>query len=125
MTERCLETDYECFTRMLAEEGAIGPMELEIYLQHYHFYRSRSTPVRAIVLVDVEPEECARRVQRRARPGEQHIPLEYLRRLDEQTRRWIASCESAPGGIPVLRTPADSPRELDRAVAFIEQFRAI
>lgn len=129
VTERCLHTDYECFTKMLHADGHISQLEFSIYERHYNHLRqphslavhsltstSLATPLTsvpslgAILLLETEPDECHRRIVRRSRQGEGGVSVAYLRRLDEYTRGWVRRAEIGVGedgiertSVPVLR----------------------
>lgn len=103
ITERCLDTDYQVFTKMLCDDGCIDKLEFEIYNRLYQHLQSQSVPLGGIIYVDTEPPECMRRIKSRARPGEDTIPLEYLQKLDQYQRRWVANA-----GIPTMTTTSDA-----------------
>ncbi|KAJ1413067.1 P-loop containing nucleoside triphosphate hydrolase protein, partial [Ochromonadaceae sp. CCMP2298] len=86
LTERCLDTDYHVFTKMLCDEGSIDKMELHLYHRLLSQLKSTATPLSAIVHVNTSPEECATRIRERARSGEDAISLDYLQSLDKHQR---------------------------------------
>jgi thymidylate kinase len=47
VTERCLDTDFHVFTKMLCEDGCINSMELEIYRRLYEHLQVRDFPLHA------------------------------------------------------------------------------
>lgn len=115
VSERCLDTDYHCFTKMLHSDGAISGMEMKIYEQYYDHFLAMSTPLSAIIHVDTNPEMCHERIKQRNRRGEDEISIEYLRALDYWTRKWIESTN-----VPVLsiNPSGDGKEKID---AFIEK----
>jgi len=101
VTERCLDTDYHVFTKMLQDEGSIDKLEFEIYHRLYQHLQSTTTiPLSAIIHVDTDPIECMKRIANRNREGESEIPLEYLSSLDKYQHSWINSLNE----IPVMKT---------------------
>jgi deoxycitidine kinase len=98
ITERCLQTDYECFAKMLHSDGAINKLEFEIYKQYFDHLNSRSIKLNGIIFLKTDPEQCKERIQKRNRPGEESITLEYLKKLDEITQTWIHNSK-----VPVLQ----------------------
>jgi deoxyadenosine/deoxycytidine kinase len=93
ITERCLDTDCQVFTKMLHADGNISQMEMDLYLKLFKQLKSTATPLSAIVHVDTDPALCAERIKLRSRSGESGITLDYLESLDRFQNRWIASEE--------------------------------
>lgn len=88
--ERCLLTDRHVFAKMLAEQGAIEPINYAIYLKWFDEF-AMEVPIKCILYVETKPEICLHRIQRRARGGEGGIPLEYLRECHQKHDDWISS----------------------------------
>ena len=99
ITERCLDTDFFVFTKMLREENSIDSMEYEIYQRLYSHLKSTAAQLNGIIYLSTDSEECSRRILLRGRSGESKIPLEYLVNLDKCQNEWIDSCE-----IPILKS---------------------
>jgi len=89
ITERCLDTDYHVFTKMLQAEGSIDKLELELYEMLLMQLKRASTPLSAIIHVDTIPEICFERIKCRGRVGEEKIPMMYLKALDTHQRNWL------------------------------------
>ena len=98
ITERCLETDYYVFTKMLREDGSLDKLEFDLYERWFKQLKRTSTPLSGIVHVATSPEISAQRIIKRGREGEQSIDLNYLRALDKYQRAWIDS-----GTVPSVR----------------------
>jgi deoxyadenosine/deoxycytidine kinase len=77
ITERSLNTDRYVFAKMLFETGKMEDVCYQIYLNWFDTF-SQEFPVHKIVYVKVEPQTCHIRISKRAREGEDCIPLEYL-----------------------------------------------
>jgi deoxyguanosine kinase len=105
VTERCVDTDFNVFAKMLHEDKSINKMEWDIYRQWYRFL-STDTKVSGIVYITCNPEKCKDRIGIRSRTGEDAIPLDYLTQLHDYHEDWINNTS-----IPVLRidTNKDSP----------------
>lgn len=93
ITERCVGTDRNVFTKMLYDTGDIEHDEHIIYNQWFNEF-IRDVPVGAIVYIKASPEVCLERVNIRAREGE-NIPIEYLQECDRYHNEWIYN-ESIP-----------------------------
>lgn len=94
VTERCLETDFYVFAKMLHDDGKMNLMEWDLYKLWYSYVKSLSYPLSGIVYVSTPPEICAERIGIRGRKGEEHIPIEYLRNLDKYQREWLYGKEN-------------------------------
>jgi deoxyadenosine/deoxycytidine kinase len=91
LTERCLDTDFHVFTKMLRAEGSIDKLELDLYLRLLNQLKSTATPLSAIIHVNTPPLLCAERIKMRLRSGEDSISMDYLTALDQRQSEWIAS----------------------------------
>ncbi len=91
ITERCLDTDFHVFTKMLLAEGSIDSLEMDLYLRLLAQLKVTATPLSAIVHVNTHPAECSRRIKGRQRKGEESISMDYLAALDTKQRAWIDS----------------------------------
>jgi deoxyadenosine/deoxycytidine kinase len=81
ITERSLYTDKMVFAKMLYDTNKIEKVNYQIYLNWFDTF-SEEFPVHKIVYVKTEPEKCHSRILKRARDGENLIPLEYLQSCD-------------------------------------------
>jgi len=54
-TERCLDTDYHVFTKMLRDESSIDRLELELYERLLTQLKATATPLSAIIYVNTNP----------------------------------------------------------------------
>ncbi len=90
ITERCLETDKNVFAQMLRDDGKLDGIEWDLYNRWYHMLDGVAT-ISGLVYVNTGPEICHERIKRRARDGEEDIPIEYLRNLDKYHKHWITS----------------------------------
>ena len=77
ITERSLYTDKLVFAKMLFEQGKIEDVNYQIYL-HWFDEFAADCPVNNIIYVKTSPQKCYERVHKRARHGEEVIPLAYL-----------------------------------------------
>lgn len=77
MTERSLYTDKHVFAKMLHDQGKIEDVCYQIYLNWFEEF-TKDFPINYSVYVKTEPEKCYERIHKRARDGEEVIPLAYL-----------------------------------------------
>ena len=77
ISERSLFTDKIVFAKMLYDTNKIDHVNYQIYLNWFDAF-SEEFPVHKIIYVKTDPEKCNSRILKRAREGENLIPLEYL-----------------------------------------------
>jgi deoxyadenosine/deoxycytidine kinase len=121
ITERCVGTDKNVFSKMLYDKGDIEHDEYIIYKKWYEEFIS-DVPIGAIVYIKASPETCLQRVNIRAREGE-NIPLEYLKECDKYHDEWIDS-ENIPklvidADIDLHKNPEVNVRILEQIDTFI------
>ncbi len=115
LSERCLDTDFHVFTKMLAAEGSIDKLEMSLYLKWYEFLRREtSANLGAIIYLNTDPLTCLERIHKRGRSGEskEKLSLDYLMKLNKFQRDWV--CEQSE--VPWLSTTTDG---LTAATSFI------
>lgn len=78
ITERSLYTDKHIFAKMLHDQGKIEDVCYQIYLNWFDEF-AKDFPINYSVYVNTEPENCYERIHKRARDGEEVIPLAYLK----------------------------------------------
>lgn len=71
------------FATTARERGFMSSEEFDLYVNLYRNMSRDIMPPDVFVYLDVPPEECHRRMNARAREGEEGVPLDYLRQLDE------------------------------------------
>jgi deoxyadenosine/deoxycytidine kinase len=111
ITERCLDTDYQVFAKMMKADGQFDSLEFDLYYRWYQLLSSSSTSLSAIVYVDTEPETCSDRIKCRNREGEEGIPVSYLKSLHQFQSNWINN-----SSVPWTKVCST---ELDASVNFI------
>jgi deoxyadenosine/deoxycytidine kinase len=77
ITERSLYTDKYVFAKMLYDQGKIEDVNFQIYNKWFNEF-ANDYPINDVIYVNTKPTNCYNRVHKRARPGEEIIPLSYL-----------------------------------------------
>ena len=77
ITERSLYTDKYVFAKMLYDQGMIEYVKYQIYLNWFDEF-AKDFPVNDVIYVNTDPKKCYERIHKRARVGEEVIPLTYL-----------------------------------------------
>ena len=89
--ERSVFTDKEVFAKMLYDDGKIEEINYQIYLKWFNeFIEDISTS--GIIYVNTTPENSKKRVDFRARLGED-IQLEYLKKCHNYHNNWLMNSE--------------------------------
>jgi deoxyguanosine kinase len=78
ITERCLHTDKNVFAKMLYDQGHIEDICYQIYLSWFDEF-AKDFPINDSIYINTMPEKCYERIHKRARDGEEVIPLKYLK----------------------------------------------
>jgi len=76
-TERCLYTDKYVFAKMLYDQGKIEDVCYSIYNNWFDEFAKDYT-INGAIYVNADPKKCYERIHKRARQGEEVIPLAYL-----------------------------------------------
>ena len=77
ITERSLYTDKHVFAKMLYDQRKIEDVCYEIYLNWFEEFIN-DFPINYSVYIKTDPANCYIRMNKRARDGEEVIPLSYL-----------------------------------------------
>ena len=77
ITERSLYTDKYVFANMLYDQRKIDDVKYQIYLNWFDEF-AKDFPVNDVIYVNTDPKKCYDRIHKRARVGEEVIPLAYL-----------------------------------------------
>ncbi|XP_077378856.1 deoxyguanosine kinase, mitochondrial [Festucalex cinctus] len=116
--ERSIYSDRYIFALNMYELGCINSTEWAVY-QDWHSLLveqfGHQVALEGIIYLKAPPGKCMERLQRRGRPEETTVQLDYLHKLNEQHERWLVEKTTAVHfewlkKIPVL--------ELDASVEF-------
>ena len=89
VTERCLETDYHVFAKMMYDDGKLNEIEWSLYKMWYEYVLTKTPPLSAIVYLDTPADVCNERIKQRGRKGEEGIPMSYLENLERYHKSWL------------------------------------
>jgi deoxyadenosine/deoxycytidine kinase len=105
ISERCLYTDKHVFAKMLYDQGKIEDVDFQIYMTWFDEF-AQDFPIDQCIYIKTDPMVCHERVKRRARPGEDVIPLEYLVQCDIYHEAYILTMPKVStfdGNIDIFR----------------------
>ena len=92
--ERSVYTDKNVFCHMNYLNGNISEMEYMIYNQWFDFYSEHfNLRPDGYVYLKTDYKNCLDRIKKRDRNGEDSIPIEYLKSLEEFHDEWLESEE--------------------------------
>lgn len=99
------------FAKIHADEGNIEEIDYKTYLMAYSFISRTLLPPSLLVFLDIQPETAFVRVNKRKRPQEDGLPLEYLQKLRDGYLDMLAEIKKGllPWGhsVDVCRIPWD------------------
>jgi deoxyadenosine/deoxycytidine kinase len=90
ITERCLYTDKHVFAKMLFDQQKIEDVCYQIYLNWFDEFTKDFT-IDYIVYVNTDAKICYQRIHKRARDGEEVIPLSYLQLCNDYHNEYIST----------------------------------
>jgi deoxyadenosine/deoxycytidine kinase len=88
ITERCLYTDRNIFAKMLYDSNTMDHIEYTIYTKWFDEFIDY-TKLTGLIYIETTPEVCVERIEKRARSGEELIPLSYLTSCHNYHNNWI------------------------------------
>jgi len=90
--ERSVYSDYYCFAQNCYENGTMTDIEFNIYKRWFNWLTEAfSIKSKGYIYIRTDPEECYKRIKKRARNAEGIIPLEYLKALHDKNEQWLLS----------------------------------
>lgn len=93
ITERCIHTDKEVFSKMLYNEGKIETVCYNIYQTMFNEFLN-DLGVDKFIYVNTQPEICYNRVKKRKREEEDGIPFDYLNICDKYHQEWVNNLDN-------------------------------
>lgn len=82
ITERTIHSDRYIFAKMLHQSGDINEAGIVAYGLWNDYFASESS-ISKTVYINISPDVCHQRISERARPGEDVIPLDYLKQCQK------------------------------------------
>ena len=116
VTERSIMTDRYVFADMLHRQGKMDDLEWQLYLKWFDYF-AKDVPVKGVIHLTTIASTSKDRIGIRGRKGEEDIPLQYLKDLDEQHSKWIQESH-----LPTLEVTTDEGHSIDEAVEKIDKW---
>ena len=118
-SERSIMTDKNVFGRLCIENGQMTPIQSVSYNYWFDWLSSKfNTKPDGIIYMRSEPEKCLERIKKRARPEEETIPLEYLKKLHQYHDEWLLNEKD----IPICVIDNNKDNDWDNVVKQVENF---
>jgi deoxyadenosine/deoxycytidine kinase len=106
------------FAKILMEDGHIHPKEWQIYLEFVENMCMVLFPPTVLLYLDCRPETCLERIQKRGRPQEKGITLDYLRKIHKGYQDLLREAKTAfypwSHAVEILHVPWDPDTATDR-----------
>lgn len=81
--ERSVYSGHFCFALNGHKDKMFNAIEWEVYLQWVDFLlRKECKPPLGFIYLKAQPEVCFGRIQKRNRPGEENVTLDYMQQID-------------------------------------------
>lgn len=88
--ERSLYSGHYCFAKNGYLKGLMSPLEWKVYTEIFSFLLQKKCVLpRGFIYVYTPPEICFSRSQKRARKGEEIIPLTYFKEIHQQHELYL------------------------------------
>lgn len=88
ITERCVYTDFNVFTKMLYKACKINDIEISCYRMWFdHFMKDIPKPM--FIYLKTSVENCLERIDERGRDAETNITLTYLKECEQYHDDWL------------------------------------
>ncbi len=85
LMERSIYSGYYCFAKNGYLTGDLSHLEWKIYLEWVKFFLERHCkPPRGFIYLRASPETCFKRVQKRNRRAETHVPFDYIQQIHDR-----------------------------------------
>lgn len=102
--ERCPLSCRHVFTQLLFNDGTMPQHHWDLFRQFSDELGWEPTATDLIMYIDTPVDVCLERITARARRGEEHIDVHYLRRLEFQYANMLKFC-----ACPVVRVDGTKP----------------
>lgn len=93
VTERTLFTDKNVFCKMLYDAGNMEEVEYQIYNKWFDEFNT--IPIHSYIYIKSDATVCKDRINKRNRPGEDSITLEYLEKCNEYHNNWLTKINNS------------------------------
>jgi deoxyadenosine/deoxycytidine kinase len=101
---------------MLRASGDIDELEFALYENWFNLF-STEIPLRGLIYVTTGVNTSKGRIAKRGRDGEDQIPVEYLRDLEEQHKKWVRETP-----MPVLQLSTEEGVSLEDNIQLVRDF---
>lgn len=92
IVERSVFTDRMVFAQVAREAGNISNIEWNDYVSWFDFIVDvKNIKPAGFIYLRASPETCVERIKKRSRPGEETIPIEYIKRIHDKHDLWLSS----------------------------------
>ena len=114
--ERSMQSSRAIFAKMLKDDGIIEEMNYQVLEMFYG--QTVEIQLDAIIYLDVDVATCNERINKRDRPGEGNIPLEYLEKCGKYHDDWLQTVTFPSSSIQFLQLKCSIKEKSEQNVDF-------
>lgn len=90
LAERSIYCDRFCFAKNCYERGVMSELEWQLYQEWFSWLaKEHIGQPKGFIYLQVSPERCHERLQKRARSEESTVPLSYLQEIHRKHEDWL------------------------------------
>lgn len=119
--DRSMYEDYEVFVKGLLEQGILSHRDFRTYQRLYQTLTHSITPPTLFIHLRASVATLQQRINGRARPSEQQIPVAYLEHLNRRYDEWLRRFDLCP----VLAIDTDNLDIINNAEQRVQVFETI
>jgi deoxyadenosine/deoxycytidine kinase len=117
--ERSIYTDFHIFAKVMASQGNLSDLEMQVYKKCHKFMCELADEVHigGMIYLKASTEVCMQRVRKRNRLGEDGITSDYLGDLHDAHENWLMDPQQN-----VMVLDAETDLQNDETAALIKAF---
>lgn len=115
--ERSIMTDKHIFMTSLKQDNTITDIEYKVFNDWFEYLYPKVESVKGIIYLQVDPELCYNRIEKRNRTSENNISIEYLTTIHNNHERWLKNSNS----IKSIIVNGNDDSDLENIMAFVRE----
>lgn len=114
--ERSILTDKYVFMNALRQDITVSDIEYKVFNDWFNYLLPKVESIKGIIYLQIDPDECFRRIDKRSRTSENNISIEYLSNIHNNHESWFEqNCT-----IPSITVNGNEDNDLNRIFKFIQ-----
>jgi deoxyadenosine/deoxycytidine kinase len=115
--ERSIMTDKHIFMTSLKQDNTISDIEYKVFNDWFEYLYPKVESVKGIIYLQVDPELCFNRIEKRNRTSENNISIEYLTTIHNNHEIWLKNSNS----IKSIIVNGNDDSDLENIMAFVRE----